>query len=103
MKIVRTYKIEKRVVSKSIALRKTWAKYGVAKNDKPGPNPATTIIAEEVFMQFITCKEDADKPEEDILDKLKSKCILLLTYALSGKTLEQYCFCWGEHATENNI
>uniref|UniRef100_A0A069DRY2 Eukaryotic translation initiation factor 3 subunit G n=1 Tax=Panstrongylus megistus TaxID=65343 RepID=A0A069DRY2_9HEMI len=72
VKIVRTYKIERRVVSKSIALRKTWKKYGIAKDDKPGPNPATTVTSEEIFMQFITSREEQEKPDDDILEKLSS-------------------------------
>lgn len=37
-------------MARTIAERKTWKKYGLSKNDKPGPNPATTITAEDVFM-----------------------------------------------------
>lgn len=47
-KVVRTYKIERRFVSKSVALRKMWKKYGECSNDKPGPNPANTFLGEEV-------------------------------------------------------
>lgn len=70
-KVVRTYKIEKRLVSKTIAERKTWTKFGDSRNDKPGPNIATTIPAEEIQMQFLTGK-DGDKTEENPLDKLKN-------------------------------
>lgn len=70
-KVVRTYKIERRLVSKTIAERKTWAKFGDSRNDKPGPNIATTIPAEEIQMQFLTGK-DGDKAEENPLDKLKN-------------------------------
>lgn len=89
-KIVRTYKTEKRLVSKSIALRKTWKKYGESANDKPGPDPATTVSSEETFMQFITCKEDQDKPEEDVLDKLKG---------MTDKTIKCRT-CNGDHWTQ---
>ncbi|XP_012288607.1 eukaryotic translation initiation factor 3 subunit G [Orussus abietinus] len=90
VKVVRTYKIEKRIVSKSIAARKNWAKFGESAGDRPGPNPATTVIAEDVFMQFISSKEEENKPEEDSLDKLKS---------MGDKGIVKCRNCNGEHWT----
>uniref|UniRef100_A0A1B6I6P7 Eukaryotic translation initiation factor 3 subunit G n=2 Tax=Homalodisca liturata TaxID=320908 RepID=A0A1B6I6P7_9HEMI len=89
-KVVRTYKIERRVVSKTIAQRKAWRKFGEASKDKPGPDPATTFVGEDVYMQFITNKEDQDKPEEDPMDKLKS---------MGDKGVVKCRMCDGDHWT----
>jgi translation initiation factor 3 subunit G len=51
VKIVRVYKIEKKLVSKDVARRRALPKFGLSKGDRPGPNPATTVVAEEIFMQ----------------------------------------------------
>lgn len=75
VKIVRTYKISKQEVSKSAARRKGLPKFGDSADDKPGPNPHTTIISQEDFqMQFISAKEEEKSAE--LMDPLKSiaKC-----------------------------
>ena len=49
--VERQYKVETKKVQKSVAKRRTLKKFGMSKDDGPGPDPATTIAAEEVFMQ----------------------------------------------------
>ncbi|KAL8558162.1 Eukaryotic translation initiation factor 3 subunit G [Nucella lapillus] len=76
VKTVKTYQIKTLKVSKSTAQRKTWKKFGAAERDPPGPNPANTVISEEIFMQFVSSSE-LKQPEEDDdpLRKLKSKIV----------------------------
>ena len=77
-------------MSKEVAKRKVWAKFGLSKNDKPGPNTATTIMAEEVTMQFITTNEEEKDENDDMRAKLKEQ----------GKGQLLKCrFCKGDHWT----
>jgi len=72
MKIVRTFEIITKRVPKAVASRKLLPKFGMSRNDRPGPDPATTIIAEEIFMNFVHNKEEHEKDQESsALDKLK--------------------------------
>merc|ERR1712156_1155017 len=72
VKIIRTFKIEKKLVSKAVARRKALAKFGMSRNDRPGPDPATTIIAEEILMNFFHNKEESEKDvDEDPLAKIR--------------------------------
>ena len=74
VKIVRTFEIIKKRVPKAVALRKTLPKFGMSRNDRAGPNPATTIIAEEIFMNFVHNKEEHEKDnEESAIDKIKEQ------------------------------
>uniref|UniRef100_A0A131XBG4 Eukaryotic translation initiation factor 3 subunit G n=1 Tax=Hyalomma excavatum TaxID=257692 RepID=A0A131XBG4_9ACAR len=73
VKVLRHYKIERRQVSKSVARRKLWKKFGAAKNDPPGPNAATTVVGEDIQMQFVSAQEEETSPEEDMLAKLRSQ------------------------------
>jgi len=93
VKVVRTFKIEKRKVAKTIATRKSsWKKFGASKNDKPGPDPATTIPSEEIYMQFVSAKDgDAGASQaaqdDDPMNKLK------------GQKIVQCRVCKGDHWT----
>lgn len=90
VKVVKTYSVEKRLLSKAVARRKQWKKYGAASHDPPGPNPSNTNMAEEIFMNFVHTKEaqntEAAAVEKDPLEKLK----------MSGKMVA--CrYCKGDH------
>jgi len=91
-KVTRVYKLERRQVSKTVAQRRNLAKYGDSKNDPPGPNSATTVIAEEIFLQLVNLKEGAEDEanQEDLLQQAKQKL----------KTI-QCRICKGEHWSSN--
>lgn len=89
VKVVRTFKIEKVKLSKTISRRKMWQKFGAAQGDPAGPNPSNTINAEEVFMQFVQSKDSqpSEEVDQDPLAKLKNAKIV------------QCRICKGDHWT----
>jgi len=87
-KVTRIFKTETRRVPKSIAQRKQWKKFGDATGDNPnGPDPATTINGEEVFLKFTTNKEDLNVDDGDPLKKIQGSSIVKCRY------------CKGDHWT----
>uniref|UniRef100_A0A6P4FF55 Eukaryotic translation initiation factor 3 subunit G n=1 Tax=Drosophila rhopaloa TaxID=1041015 RepID=A0A6P4FF55_DRORH len=86
VKVVRTFKIEKQIVPKAVARRRSWVKFGDSRLDKPGPNSHTTMASEEIFMQFIGSKE-FDQSHETQLD--------------AGKNIAKCRICNGEHWSVN--
>ncbi|KAJ7377415.1 Eukaryotic translation initiation factor 3 subunit G [Desmophyllum pertusum] len=89
LKIVRTFKIEKKQVSKTIAKRKLWRKFGDAKSDGPGPNPSTTTVTDDVFLILTSNKEDLQQDNDDPLKKLGQ----------STQKIVQCRICKGDHWT----
>ncbi|KAL9988052.1 hypothetical protein ACROYT_G002450 [Oculina patagonica] len=89
LKIVRTFKIETKRVSKTIAKRKLWKKFGDAKNDGPGPNPSTTTVTDDVFLILTSNKEDLQQDNDDPLKKLGQ----------STQKIVQCRICKGDHWT----
>lgn len=61
IKIVRTFERVHKKVPKTVAQRKVLPKFGMSRNDNPGPNPATTVVAEEIYMNFVHNKENMRK------------------------------------------
>lgn len=88
VKVVSTYKIETRRLAKTASTRKLWKKFGAASGDGPGPNPANTIISEDVHMQFMSAKDTGASPEADdsVFGKLKQ-----------GAKLVSCRYCKGDH------
>lgn len=71
MKITKIFEIKK--MSKSVALRREWSKFGEAASDGKGINPSTTQIAEEVYLILTANKESLEVDIDDPLKKLSSQ------------------------------
>eukprot|EP00036_Acanthoecidae_sp_10tr_P011459 CAMPEP_0182926222 /NCGR_PEP_ID=MMETSP0105_2-20130417/11239_1 /TAXON_ID=81532 ORGANISM="Acanthoeca-like sp., Strain 10tr" /NCGR_SAMPLE_ID=MMETSP0105_2 /ASSEMBLY_ACC=CAM_ASM_000205 /LENGTH=307 /DNA_ID=CAMNT_0025064103 /DNA_START=64 /DNA_END=987 /DNA_ORIENTATION=+ len=66
-KRTRTYLLEDRKVkvSKSVMERRTWPKFGVAKDLPPGPDTASTnVVVDEVYLQLSSNKKLQDDAED---------------------------------------
>lgn len=62
-KITSIFRVDKVKVPRTVAERKSLAKFGDSANDPPGVNSATTVVSDECFMQFLTNKEESEKTE----------------------------------------
>lgn len=58
-------------VPRVVAERKQWTKFGECQTDGPGPQVATTYVAEEVEMQFTR-----NRAGEQILDVQEDKQVV---------------------------
>jgi len=78
VKVTKVYQLQTVKVSKSIAKRKAWKKFGLAVKDNPhGPDSSTTYVGDDVYLQFTTNKEDLEEADkEDPLKKLKGSSIV---------------------------
>lgn len=65
--VIKTYKVETRKVPEAVAKRKLWKKFGEASHDPPGPNSATTIVSEDVFIQFVKNLQEKEESKEQKL------------------------------------
>lgn len=82
VKTVRTYKVTKHVVSKSVARRKKLPKFGDSAKDAVGPNPHTTFVSEDISMQMITSKEE-EKSTDAVLDPKSMFNTITLNYLVA--------------------
>ena len=80
----------------AVARRKNLPKFGMSKEDRPGPNPQTTIVAEDVYMQFIAGKDEADK-----MDTEGEKSALELLKEKASKGVVKCRICKEDHWTTN--
>jgi len=84
IKVTNIFKVDRIKLPRSIAERKNWSKFGEAKSDPTGVISSTTVVGDEVFMQFLSNKEE---PAKDIDPN---------TAALSKITCR---YCKGDHWT----
>ena len=52
---------ESKIAAKAIERRKQWRKFGRGRDDMPGPDPISTLVNAEIFMQFLTGDDVTEK------------------------------------------
>ncbi|KAI0635017.1 translation initiation factor 3 RNA-binding subunit [Trametes polyzona] len=94
VKITRKIKrvLQKAVVDHSVAERKTWAKFGQEKGNKPGPDRATTTVGENVYLKLSPGNKSSE-PEQTAEQSVKAN----LAKAGAGKVVCR--LCKGDHFT----
>ncbi|TDL24567.1 translation initiation factor 3 RNA-binding subunit [Rickenella mellea] len=94
VKVTRKIKrvLQKAVVEHAVAERKTWAKFGKEKGNKPGPDRATTTVGENVTLK-LTAGNKATEPEPSEDQNIKAN----LAKAGAGKVTCR--LCKGDHFT----
>jgi translation initiation factor 3 subunit G len=66
VKIYKTFRLEKQLVSKGVVERKKWTKFGQSKRDPTGPNSYTTVVADEIQMQFLASEKSGMEQVDEI-------------------------------------
>ncbi|KAF9558600.1 translation initiation factor 3, RNA-binding subunit [Agrocybe pediades] len=94
VKITRRIKrtLQKSVVDHAVAERQKWAKFGQEKNNKPGPDRATTTVGENVSLKLSVGNKHAEveqTPEDNMKSRVKA--------AGAGKVTCR--LCKGDHFT----
>jgi len=82
-KITRTFKLEKKFVSKGVVERKKWTKFGQSRRDVAGPNSATTVVGDEIQMQFLG-KETDNVPEKTPFDRIPGGTFVKCRFCQEG-------------------
>lgn len=87
---IKEVKVKERV-HPSIAIHRTWAKYGKEKHTPPGPDTRTTQLGEKVELKLAMSWKEMEKKEEE--EKAEESANLVSTNRLKCRT------CGGDHFT----
>ena len=94
VKVTRKFKVSKvtHAVSKSVAARKQWRKFGDETGRKPGPDPSTTTLSENIAVK-LSLKQSAAEEEEALegADALKKKDKIVVCRVCKGDHWTSKC------------
>lgn len=60
------------MVSKGVVERKKWPKFGQSKKDPPGPNGYTTVVGDDIQMQFLSTDKNGVEQNVDETNPLEA-------------------------------